>query len=207
MVHLAFFLGFVSVALAATLSARDTTCSPGPITSNNRQCTIECGVDHSGGDYGSLVVADFQGCINACSTDGNCVTAQYNTNSNYCYLKNLVQGASNNPSVNGIVCQVSSVSSSSFTGTSPSSSTPATSACSAGPTTVQGRTGLVECDTDRPGGDYANRYSQTFETCEGLCASNACVVFLSLQLSDIFCRHSATRLNMIVSPIGAISSL
>ena len=171
MVQLISILGLTTTTLAVTFSVRDTTCSPGSVTLNSRQCTIECGTDHPGGDYSALSVPDFQTCINTCSSDPNCRTAQYLTTNSYCYLKSLVGSSTSNADVNGIVCQ-SSASSSSTTTTTTTTSSATTSSCSPGPTTINGRTGAIECNTDRSGGDYSAVYAETFQACENACAAD-----------------------------------
>lgn len=42
-------------------------------TSNGQNFTIECGVDHYGGDLTSLTVSSFQGCVDACAQNSQCV--------------------------------------------------------------------------------------------------------------------------------------
>ena len=165
-----YLLALTIAASATTLPRRDTSCTPGAITANGRQCTIECGTDHAGGDYSAMSVSNFQACIDACTADSACQTAQYLTTNSYCYLKNSLGDPSSSDTVNGIVCQVHSSPSSTTSTTSTAAVVTAAATCTPGSITINGRSGTVECDTDRAGGDLSNVNVQTFQDCENACA-------------------------------------
>ena len=52
-------------------------CIAGSVTINGRKCTKLCGIDRPGGDYGLKRTDSFQGCVEACAADLECITAQY----------------------------------------------------------------------------------------------------------------------------------
>ncbi|KAK6076275.1 glyoxal oxidase precursor [Seiridium cupressi] len=81
------------------------------VTSNSKNFTIECGIDHSGGDLSSLTVTSFQGCIDACAQNSQCVDISLSGTS--CYLKSSLGTAVSNGNVWG--AKLTSKSSSSTT--------------------------------------------------------------------------------------------
>ena len=156
------FLTCATAAVAAILQSRDnTSCSAGSITGNGRTCTVECGVDHLGGDYTSLYTGTWPDCMNACTADPTCATAQYLLTNGYCYLKNSTGPSSNNPSVSSIVCQAQAQA---------QAQAPAPDTCIAGNVTLNGRSGVLQCGYDYPGGDYASQYTDSLAACQNLCA-------------------------------------
>ena len=156
------FLTCITAASAAAISVGASVCISGPVTSNGRSCTVECGVDHPGGDYSSLYTADFQTCIDACTADSGCATAQYSNTNSYCYLKGVVDPSSNNVNVNSVVCQAPT----------PPPAPPAPDTCTAGSVKLNGRSGALQCGIDYPGGDYASQYTGSLVACENLCAAD-----------------------------------
>ena len=155
------FLTCITAATALAVSSGASICISGPVSDNGRDCTVECGVDHPGGDYSAQYVADFQTCIDVCTADPACATAQYSYSTSYCYLKNTVDPSSNNANVNSVVCQA------------PTTAPPPTpDTCTAGSVTLNGRSGALQCGFDYPGGDYASQYTGSLVACENLCAAD-----------------------------------
>ena len=162
MAKLISLLTYATVALAAaTLRVRDSTCTSGPVSSNGRNCTVSCGLDHPGGDYSSMYTADFQTCIDTCVGDQKCATAQYSQQNSYCYLKKATNLATTSSNVNSVVCQGSS---------DPPSQN---EVCTYGTFTQNGRSGAILCDTDYPGGDYPSQYTGSLAACQSLCTADA----------------------------------
>ena len=56
--------------------------------------------------------------------------------------------------------------------TSTPSTTPTASSCVATYTTINGRTGAVQCGIDRAGGDLTSQYASSLQACEAACAAN-----------------------------------
>ncbi|KAK5728811.1 hypothetical protein LTR15_001951 [Elasticomyces elasticus] len=69
------------------------------VTSGGKNFTIECGIDHSGGDLTSLSVSGFQGCIDACAQNSQCVDVSLSGSA--CYLKSSLGAAVPNGGVWG----------------------------------------------------------------------------------------------------------
>ena len=154
-------LTYATVAVAAaTLQVRDSTCTSGSVTSNGRNCTVSCGLDHPGGDYSSMYIADFQTCISTCVGDQKCATAQYSQQNSYCYLKNATNPAQTRSGVNSVVCRGLSDPPSQDEG------------CTCGSFTQNGRSGAIQCDVDYPGGDYTSQYTGSLAACESLCTAD-----------------------------------
>ena len=78
------------------------------LTLNGLQCTISCGTDRHGGDYGNQRTGNYLACASACAADSNCVTAQYNEGNGYCYFKNVANTAVSSTDTDTIDCIQSS---------------------------------------------------------------------------------------------------
>ena len=164
MERLIFILTCATAVVASLIQSRASSCVAGSIVSNGRNCTVECGIDHLGGDYSSLYTADWTTCMNACTADPTCATAQYSSKNSYCYLKNTTNLSSSNRFINSIVCQAP---------TSPQPIDASLDGCHAGNVVLNGRSGVVQCGFDYPGGDYSAQYTGSFVGCTNLCAADA----------------------------------
>jgi hypothetical protein len=96
------------------------------VTSYGQNFTIECGIDHSGGDLTSLSVSSFQQCIDTCSQNSQCVDLSLSGNS--CYLKSSLGAAVTNGVWGARLITTGSSSSSSSISTTTSSATISSSA-------------------------------------------------------------------------------
>ncbi|CAK3895299.1 hypothetical protein AC578_1337 [Lecanosticta acicola] len=68
------------------------------IASGGKNFTIECGIDHQAGDLTSMVVSNFQQCIDACANNSQCLDISWTS---VCYLKSSVGTAIANGDVWG----------------------------------------------------------------------------------------------------------
>lgn len=62
-------------------------CTPGTRKIGDTTCTISCNTDRRGGDYATQQTGTFEGCILACASENMCVSATYNEDTKFCYLK------------------------------------------------------------------------------------------------------------------------
>ncbi|PNS15531.1 hypothetical protein CAC42_790 [Sphaceloma murrayae] len=187
-----------SALAAPSFSPKSVSCptDDGSIyeATNGRDYVVECGIDHAGGNIGMAYVGSFQECLERCAINAQCVSVALSGVA--CYLKGNV-GAVNQNSVWGAK-EVGAVEASSIQNkptTSPASSTAQPSSTSStggmrscntiansGPMytdAASGRTYTVACGSDIAGqGDFAAKYSQSFEGCFAYCASEtSCTAF------------------------------
>lgn len=143
----ALIAAFISVCYAGPLEhvkrlpdATTTTqaqCVAGPTTVNGRSCSVTCGLDRPGGDYGLVHTGTFDGCIQACGADAKCVTAQFHADNGFCYLKDTSNNGVSDENNYTVDC-------------SPAASTQ--SQCTSGTRVFGSRSCTVSCGVDRPGG-------------------------------------------------------
>lgn len=111
-----------STSSSAAPTSTAITC-PGSdgttVVSHGVTFLIECFVDHSGGDMGSVSVDSFQGCIDACATTPGCVDVSKSGGA--CYMKSSLGDAHDNGGVWGAKVVEASPTSASATSTSTSS--------------------------------------------------------------------------------------
>ncbi|KAM0714477.1 hypothetical protein Q7P37_010264 [Cladosporium fusiforme] len=94
---------------------------------NGLNFTVECGIDHSGGDLSFVYVSSFQECIDACASNSQCLDVSLSGTA--CYLKKAVGAAVKIPGVWGaklLIDGSSSSTTSSVTSSSTGSSSTAT---------------------------------------------------------------------------------
>ncbi|ETS86981.1 hypothetical protein PFICI_00809 [Pestalotiopsis fici W106-1] len=208
------------VASSTTADISCPTSNNTVVTSNGKNFTIECGVDHSGGDLTSTTVSSFQGCIDACASNSQCVDVSLSGTS--CYLKSTLGAAVSNSGIWGAkLSSGSSTSTSSSTTTSKSSTSSAAStvtttgtsslssvattttssaaATSTAPTcpgsnstvyTSNGLSFLIECGIDHAGGDLTSLSVSSFAACIDACAQNSQCVDVSLSGSACYLKST-----------------
>lgn len=185
-----------------TVSAQSITCpsSNGATytNANGATFTIECGIDHAGGDYASASTNTFQQCIDLCASYAWCVDVSYSGVG--CYMKNTVGKASNNGVSGARLLSSGSTSSSAASSTSTSiipstsstssiqatsvtttmatstsaSTAPPSCPASNGATYVSGSSSfIIECSVDRAGGDLSMVYTSSFVACMAACSSTS----------------------------------
>jgi len=80
-------------------------CTPGTRNIGDTTCTISCNTDRSGGGtYATMQTGTFEGCIQACAAENPCVTATYNEDTKFCYLKNTVNPSYTNARQDTVDC-------------------------------------------------------------------------------------------------------
>lgn len=98
-----FFSNAASAAApSSSSSSSEPSCPSGngtSYTTNGATFTIECGIDHAGGDLSSKQVSCFSECITACATTSGCVDVSYMGAE--CYLKKSLGNTLSNHIVNG----------------------------------------------------------------------------------------------------------
>lgn len=176
------------LAIANVVSA--DTCSAGTQTVNGRQCTTTCNSDRPGGDYASMQTSTYIGCIEACASQSLCVSATYNENSGFCYLKRSLNSAQYSYGNDLVDCSAA-----------PSSTAAPAPQCTPGPVTIGDTQCTVSCNTDRAGGDFAQQQTGTFEGCIQACASNNLCVSAQYNEATLFCYLKRAR-NAAVSSSG-----
>lgn len=72
---------------------------------DGRLCTQRCNVDRPGGDYNAFMSGTVIACARACAADDACVSAQFLTTNNYCYMKNVKNDQVTSSIVDTIDCQ------------------------------------------------------------------------------------------------------
>ncbi|KAK6435340.1 hypothetical protein LTR95_008475 [Oleoguttula sp. CCFEE 5521] len=196
--------GSTSSSTASTTSTTTSSASATPTTltcpasngttylSAGRAFLIECDTDHYGGDISFATVANFQGCVDLCSSTPQCVDVSL-SGSTACYLKGSLGAPANAPGIWGakfVTLQATTstsstssvVTSTSSTATSSTATTNATAAptpisCPGSNNTIftapSGKTFLIECFVDRAGGDFASTTVDNFTQCIGACDATA----------------------------------
>jgi hypothetical protein len=109
------------------------------VASNGLNFTVECGIDHAGGDLTSLYVGSFQECIDACSSNSKCVDVSLSGTA--CYLKQTLGSANKSPSIWGAKLTTGGASSSVSSTVSSSAGSSASQSSTA--TSVSGQTSSV----------------------------------------------------------------
>jgi hypothetical protein len=178
---------------AATASSTATPVCPGSdgtafTASNGDTYTVECGIDHSGGDIAGdgAYVSSLGACISLCSATTGCVDVSWVQGSPQgpCYLKSTLGTANTNAAVWGAKL-VSKAGATSATATTSASATPTASLCPGLNGTVYtdtcGATYAVECGIDRSGGDLpvTAQYVSSLDKCISLCSANSACVDVS----------------------------
>jgi hypothetical protein len=153
---------------------------------NGDTYTVECGIDHSGGDLpgGGTYVDSLDACINLCSSTTGCVDVSWVSGSpqGACYLKGSVGTANPNSGVLGgkLISKFGATSTSS----APATPTP-TPLCPGQNNSVYtdtcGATYTIECGIDRSGGDLpvTAQYVTGLDKCIALCSANSACVDVS----------------------------
>ncbi|KAI8632121.1 WSC domain-containing protein [Xylariaceae sp. FL1651] len=87
-----------SAVTSSVVTSATTTPSSAPLAcpasdgksyvSSGKTYTVQCGIDHAGGDLTSLTTDTFSGCIDACTATKGCVVVAYSGSA--CYLKSSV---------------------------------------------------------------------------------------------------------------------
>ena len=195
---------------SASTSVSCPSCNNTIITSNGMNFTVECGIDHQGGDVTSLSVANFQACIDACAQNSQCVDVSLSGSA--CYLKSTLGAAVQNAGIAGARL---------VSGGSSSSATSATTATTAGQvatsvastatslnsgstfssvscpgsnstiyTASNGVTFLIECGIDHASGDMSSTRVNTFADCINACATTSGCVDVSLSGSACYLKST-----------------
>jgi hypothetical protein len=113
---------------------------PGPRIINGRTCTVQCGIDRRGGDYGRAYTGSFEGCVQACAANSICVTAQYHGKTGWCYLKNSRNRAETNVNDDTVDCESKPATTTTTSSSSTTTTTSATTTTSSTPLLAQGAT-------------------------------------------------------------------
>ncbi|KAI7500184.1 WSC-domain-containing protein [Hortaea werneckii] len=186
------------------------------IMSNGKNFTIECGVDHAGGDLTAQSVGNFQECIDACAKNAHCVDVSLSGSARY--LKSILGATVPNGAVWGaklivassssststsssstdstatITASSTSVSSTSTTSTSASASaSPSSITCPSGDgqtIVVNGTSFLIECGIDHAGGDLSSLSVGSFYECMQACTKDARCIDVSLSGSACYLKGS-----------------
>ncbi|PSK56541.1 hypothetical protein B9Z65_6165 [Elsinoe australis] len=220
----------VASTTASTSSGSAPSFSPKSVTcpadngnlytaANNRQYVVECGVDHAGGNIGIAYVSSFQECIERCAANAKCVTVSLSGAA--CYLKDNVGMAMDNTVWGAREVSAADASSienrptpspaSSGQGASSTAAPGGTRSCkdvaSAGSSytdAASGRQYTIACSSDLPGqGDYAAKYSQSFEGCFQYCGAESSCTAFSYFGGICYLKSLMGRDLNIVSPSGA----
>ncbi|KAF2723831.1 WSC-domain-containing protein [Polychaeton citri CBS 116435] len=180
-------------------------------TSNGKNFTVECGIDHSGGDLTSLSAQSLGACLDACAQNDKCVDVSLSGTA--CYLKSSLGKAVSAPGiVGGFLSSAASPSSTSSgssttptgsatgsttsTGTTTSTSAIATSSsisCPASNNTIytsNSKNFTVECGIDHQGGDLTSLSASSLAACIDACAQNDKCVDVSLSGSACYLKSS-----------------
>ncbi|USW48743.1 Putative carbohydrate-binding WSC, PAN/Apple domain, alpha/Beta hydrolase [Septoria linicola] len=129
-----------SVTATPTAGSSSISCPSADgttVTSIGKKFLIECGIDHAGGDIASTTVSSFQGCVDACAQNSQCVDVSLSGSA--CYLKGTLGAAVSNAAIWGaklVTSQSSSSSTSSSVSTSSISSTSSSSVVVSASTTM-----------------------------------------------------------------------
>jgi len=213
-----------STGAGATSTSGNTLSCPGSdtqtYTSNGKNFTIECGLDHQGGDLTSLTVSGLQGCIDACATNSQCVDAVLSGTA--CYLKSSLGAAVQNSNLAGARLSSVTVGGSASSAATTSTTTAATSSgatsAAASPTTsapscpasngqtytaANGDQFLVECGIDHAAGDFMQAYGVTFQQCLEQCAVAPGCQALALSGTACYMKNSIGAANMNSNIFGA----
>ncbi|KAI7324666.1 WSC-domain-containing protein [Hortaea werneckii] len=183
------------------------------VMSNGKNFTIECGIDHAGGDLTAQSVGSFQECIDACAKNANCVDVSLSGSA--CYLKSSLGAAVPNVAVWGAKLVIASSSSSTSSATdstvtittssnsvSSTSTASASALASASPSsitcpsadgqniTVNGTSFLIECGIDHAGGDLSSLSVGSFYECMQACTKDARCIDVSLSGSACYLKGS-----------------
>ncbi|KAI6893054.1 hypothetical protein KC318_g1484, partial [Hortaea werneckii] len=182
------------------------------VVSNGKNFTIECGIDHAGGDLTAQGVGSFQECIDACAKTANCVDVSLSGSA--CYLKSTLGAAVPNGAVWGGKLMIASSSSSTSTSSSSTDSTAtittssasvsstSTASASASPTsitcpsadgqtiTANGTSFLIECGIDHAGGDLSSLSVSSFYDCMQACTKDTRCIDVSLSGSACYLKGS-----------------
>ncbi|TKX25869.1 PAN domain-containing protein 4 [Elsinoe australis] len=220
----------VASTTASTSSGSAPSFSPKSVTcptdngnlytaANNRQYVVQCGVDHAGGNIGMAYVSSFQECIERCAANAKCVTVSLSGAA--CYLKDNVGMAMDNTVWSAREVSAADASSienrptpsptSSGQGASSIAAPGGTRSCknvaSAGSSYTDaacGRQYTIACSSDLPGqGDYAAKYSQSFEGCFQYCGAESTCTAFSYFGGICYLKSLMGRDLNIVSPSGA----
>jgi hypothetical protein len=167
----------ISVLAIANVVSADM-CNAGTQTVNGRTCTLSCATDRVGGDYARMQTGTWTGCVQACAAESLCVAATYNEGTGFCYLKRDLKDASYAYGQDTVVCSAAPSGS--------SSGTPAPQ-CTPGTRNIGDTTCTISCDTDRPGGDYAQQQTGTLEGCIQACAAENLCVSATYNEANKFC--------------------
>lgn len=189
-----------SSASGPSCPASDGTTVP----SGGKNFTIECGIDHAGGDLTSLSVVNFQACLDACSANSQCVDVSLSGSA--CYLKSTLGAAGSSPNIwgaklvsgeSGSNSSISASATSTQTGSSTSASASPTSTAIVCPdsngttyTSSTGQTFLIECGTDHYAGDLTSSNVASFQQCMETCATTPTCVDVSLSGSACYLKSS-----------------
>lgn len=122
-----------------------------PFVANGQTFTLECFLDHTGGDTGLTYQSTYAGCVSNCAATSGCLAASWVASNGFCYVKNVLNTANTNSGVWGArlgaattstsapPSPASSTSTSASTSTSKSTSAPtsaSTSSSTSAPTSV-----------------------------------------------------------------------
>ncbi|KAF4551604.1 Hypothetical protein D9617_13g101060 [Elsinoe fawcettii] len=183
---------------------------------NNRQYVIACGIDHAGGNIGMVYVNSFQDCIERCAANTRCVTVSLSGAA--CYMKGNV-GVANQNTVWGArevgAEEASSIENRPTSAPASSGIQPSSTASPDGSRSCKdvgnsygdaasGRKYTVACASDLPGqGDFAAKYSPSFEGCFTCCAAESTCTAFSYFGGICYLKALKDRDINVVSPSGA----
>lgn len=190
-----------SPASSATLPAlacpsSDTTTFRTP---NNLNYTIQCFMDHRGGDLALVGTSSLAGCINACAVTTSCLAISWVPSNNFCYLKSSLQPVRANSLVWGAV--LSSAISSATPATTTNITCPAANGTNV--TSSSGGVFAVQCGADRYGGDLTYAPADSLSECLDECTATKGCVAVSLVPGS----PGACFLKSSVQPVKAASGV
>ncbi|KAI1325172.1 hypothetical protein F5Y16DRAFT_423236 [Xylariaceae sp. FL0255] len=154
-----------AVEPAAPLMCPDddgSTYHSGSKTSAADSFVVQCGHDYVGGDIGALSAITFEGCLDACDSNSECVTVAFVDGS--CYMKNIMGDYNEDDSVWG-ASKVSAVETTPYSGPSCDDNKDDQT------TFVSNAHNQYEilCATDYAGGDLSALNTDNFEDCINAC--------------------------------------
>lgn len=132
--------GPTTTSVAATTTTLSCPAASGKVYSaaNGETFTVQCYVDHSGGDSGYVGAATLDACITTCSTTAGCVAVSWVPGSpGTCWLKTTLMSAVSNSGVWGAVLNIASAAKT----TSPTTTATSTVAISSSSSVVLTTTG------------------------------------------------------------------
>jgi hypothetical protein len=158
--------------------------------------TIECSVDHYGGDMGAQQTDTFAACLSLCDSTRGCHAVAYAGKT--CYMKSDIKEGVANDHVWGAVDYVA------LAPTTPTYTCPGSGGLEV--TEASGKKFTIECAIDRYGGDMGAQVTDSFAACISLCdTTHGC---LAVAYAGAMCYMKNTVMPPHSNPgvLGAVAS-